>query len=399
MTPAARVQAAIELLDQIIDAAAHCGAAADTLAKRYFADRRYVGSKDRRAVRELVWRAIRHFAERPQNGRAAIVALADTDSDLAALFDGSPYGPALIEADEPRARAGGALPSALAPMLHESVLSDAEAAALIERAPVDVRVNRDRMPDDEQLTSEGVPLPPPLDGWRFPADTDVTSDPLYLTGAFEVQDAGSQMIAHICGVQPGMRALDLCAGAGGKSLALAAALRGQGALLACDTDRRRLGKLPQRAQRAGARIIEPRLINPGQERQMLSDWAASADIVLVDAPCSGTGTWRRNPEARWRVDANAIRRFAAEQLRLLHIGADLVVSGGALVYAVCALTRAEGADVVAQFLAERDGWRAEDLYTGGAMPVSVGRQVGGGVVLTPHHDATDGFFFARLRAA
>jgi 16S rRNA (cytosine967-C5)-methyltransferase len=140
-----------------------------------------------------------------------------------------------------------------------------------------------------------------------------------------------------------MLAVDLCAGAGGKSLALAADMGGpaDGRLIACDTDRGRLSRLPQRANRAGA-AVEIRLLNPGREGEALADLAGAADLVLVDAPCSGTGTWRRNPEARWRLSPERLARLTALQAHILALAAPLVRPGGHLVYAVCSLLPEEG---------------------------------------------------------
>lgn len=396
MTPAARVADAIVLLDQIIVAARDGGAAADTLAQRFFAQRRYAGSKDRRAIRALVWQAIRAFADRPASGRAAMVTLADGDPELAHLFDGSAYGPPAIAADEPRALRSGDIPAGLAASLY-GFIDSAEAAALIERAPVDIRANRVCPPTD--LPAGGIELPEPLAGWRYPPDTDVMQHPAYRDGAFEIQDAGSQWIIEACGATPGLRVVDLCAGAGGKSLALWSAMNGRGQLLACDSDRRRLGQLAPRAARAGAGGIETRVLDSPRELEGLADWRAAADLVLVDAPCSGSGTWRRNPESRWRLTPDRLVRLVATQARLLEIGAELVAPGGALVYAVCALTRAEGEEIVRAFLTHRPGWRAVDCHASGLVPRGVGRAAGGGIVLTPAHDGTDGFFFARLSAA
>jgi 16S rRNA (cytosine967-C5)-methyltransferase len=181
----------------------------------------------------------------------------------------------------------------------------------------------------------------------------------------------------------------LCAGAGGKTLALAAALDNRGALMACDTDRTRLQRLPPRAERAGA-MVETRLLNPGKELDSLGDWRERADAVLVDAPCSGTGTWRRNPETRWRLKPADIARHAALQARLLDLAAGLVRPGGRIGYVVCSLLDAEGADQPAAFLARHGGWRAADVNAG------AGRARGTGVRLTPFHDGTDGFFFTVL---
>ena len=382
MTPAARTQAAIELLDSIVAAAAQGGAAADTLIARYFAARRYAGSKDRRAVRELVYAAIRALGERPASGRAALVALARQDAPLAATFDGSPHGPAPI-GDEPAAVLG-VLPHWLAERLTASGLGDDEQAALVERAPLDVRVNR--LCGEAPVIDGATPIPGLPDALRLPAGTDLAP----CAGLIEPQDAGSQAVTLAAGAAPGMTVLDLCAGAGGKSLALAAAMANQGRIIASDVDRARLARLAPRADKAGATIIETRLLDGGREAAALSD--ASADVVFVDAPCSGSGTWRRNPEARWRLTPERLERYAATQRHVLALGAAAVRPGGALVFVTCSLLDAEGADQVERFIADHPGWSAEQL----ALPF--GRARGHGVRLTPAHDGTDGFFVARLRA-
>ena len=390
MTPSARTQAAIELLDQIIAAARDAGAAADTLIARYFATRRYAGSKDRRAVRDLVYAAIRAVGERPGSGRAAMLALAASDAELAATFDGVGHGPAPIGAKETAAPTGIA-PRWILDRLYASGLDEAECAALIDRAPLDVRINR---AIDEAIEIDGAePIPGLADGLRLPSGTQVENLPAFNHGAIEVQDAGSQIVTLAARAQVGQRIVDLCAGAGGKTLALAAAMRGEGVVLATDTDRNRLSRLAPRAERARAAIIETRLINPAREVEMLDDWVATADCVLIDAPCSGTGTWRRNPEARWRLTPDRIERLVETQRHVLEVGAALVKSGGALVYIVCSLLDEEGAGQVAAFLAANPGWRAQPL------DLPAGRAHGPGTRLTPAHDATDGFFVARLQHA
>ncbi|WP_242139099.1 RsmB/NOP family class I SAM-dependent RNA methyltransferase [Sphingomonas sp. TREG-RG-20F-R18-01] len=387
MTPAARTQAAIELLDEIIVAARDSGAAADTIVARYFANRRYAGSKDRRAVRELVYAAIRTLGERPRSGRAAMLALAAEDPALAETFDGVGHGPARIGDGESKAWPGVA-PNWLLERLRASGLDEGEFPALIDRAPLDVRVNRARAEDvaiDGAVAIAGLP-----DGLRLPTGTDVDRLEGIPDGALEVQDAGSQIVTLAADARPGQRIVDLCAGAGGKTLALAAAMHGEGTILATDTDRNRLARLAPRAERAGVDGVETRLLNPGRESEMLADWAASADCVLIDAPCSGTGTWRRNPEARWRLSPERLDRLVATQQHVLAVGAELVRPGGAMVYIVCSLLDEEGAGQVAAFLADHAGWHGEPLR------LPAGRAHGAGMRLTPAHDATDGFFVARL---
>jgi len=390
MTPAARTQAAIEILDQIIDAAREGGAAGDTLIARYFATRRYAGSKDRRAVRELVYAAIRRAGEVPASGRAAMVGLARGDEAVAATFDGSAHGPAPITADDPASK-GGTAPAWIGKRFKASDVDPAEAAALVERAPLDLRVNTLKGRDADilfaDLGAEAIAdLPNAL---RLPSGTSIEASDAFREGRVEVQDAGSQMVTLAAQAAPGMKVIDLCAGAGGKSLALASAMANEGTILATDTDRGRLSRLPQRAERAGASIIETRLLNPNNESEALADWTSRADVVLIDAPCSGTGTWRRNPEARWRLTPARIDRLVDTQRRLLSIAAPLVKPGGALVYIVCSLLDEEGAGQITRFLSGHPGWTAEP-------PIPFGRPRGAGVRLTPAHDQTDGFFVARL---
>jgi 16S rRNA (cytosine967-C5)-methyltransferase len=392
MTPAARIQAAIELLDAVIAAAREGGAPADRLIADYFRARRYAGSKDRRAVRELVYAAIRACGPVPESGRMAMLRLAGLDPAITALFDGSPHGPSAIVAGE-KAAEGGIAPEWLIRALAESGIAGPEAVALLDRAPLDVRVNAlkaDRA--TIALPTAATPTDAPQ-GLRLELGTAIESWDAFRDGLLEVQDTGSQLACLAVGARPGETVIDLCAGAGGKTLALAASMENGGTLLAADTDRQRLSRLPPRAERAGAGMIETRLLDPGRELAALEDFAGVADAVLVDAPCSGTGTWRRNPEARWRLTPERLIRFTEVQARLLAIAADLVRPGGRLVYVVCSLLDAEGADQVARFLADHAEWSAEPPN------LPLGRARGKGWRLSPFHDGTDGFFIASLSRA
>ncbi len=391
MKPAAQLQSAIELLDEIIIAARDNGPSADALATKFFAARRYAGSKDRRKVRDLAWSAIRAFGERPETARSAFVALADKDLELAALFDGTPYGPTVIDADEARAQ-GEVIPAWIKP-LFSPLIDEQEQAALLKRAPLDLRVNRlkgDRasviadLPEAEILSQSD-------DALRLPTGFAVENHPVILQGCADIQDLGSQLIVNACEAKPGMTVLDLCAGAGGKTLALASAMMGEGRLIGSDTNRNRLGQLTPRAQRAGARNIETLLLNPGQESTMLGELVGKCDLVLIDAPCSGSGTWRRNPETRWRLNPVRLHLVTDAQAILLTIGAEMVASGGHLVYAVCSLLEDEGRGQVERFLECHDGWRVCDA------DIPAGRIQGCGLMLTPYHDGSDGFFLARLQ--
>lgn len=374
MTPAARVQSSIEILDLIIESVRDNGAAADNIIADWLKTRRFAGSGDRRAVRELVYQAIRAFGDVPASGRAAMLGLAAMDAELAALFDGSTHGPPPIGASE-RPAEPSLLPGWLARIIPEE-----EHAALLERAPFDLRVNT--LKTSRELVMPLLEGAEPIDGTRngvrLPDKIPLANRP-ELSGLVEVQDAGSQIIAETCAARAGQTVVDLCAGAGGKTLALAADMSGEGRLYACDTDRGRLSRLVPRAQVAGAGFIQTRLLNPKRETEALADLTGVADIVLVDAPCSGTGTWRRNPELRWRLNPARLEAVIALQAHVLSLGATLVEPGGALVYAVCSLVSAEGQAQVDAFLDRLDGWTLASART-----------------LTPYRDKTDGFFVARL---
>jgi 16S rRNA (cytosine967-C5)-methyltransferase len=306
---------------------------------------------------------------------------------LLSLF-GEARGPDPIREAE-GAAAPSTIPEWLKPELSPLVGED-EWRALLERAPIDLRVNAARASRDGLIAEfpHAEPTPHSPCGIRLPSDSRVDDRPAYRDGLVEVQDEGSQLIAIACEARNGDRILDLCAGAGGKSLALAAAAPGAH-ILATDSNRARLSKLPERADRAGARI-ETRLLNQPNELTELSDWDEKADLVLVDAPCSGSGTWRRNPEARWRLTPQRLQRLVTVQERLLDIGSDFVKPGGRLVYAVCSVLSREGAGQIERFRKRHSSWISE------ATPIAAGRSEGAGRLVTPGYDGTDGFFVARL---
>ena len=387
MTPAARVQTAIDLLDTIIASARAKGAPADRILGDWFKQNRFAGSKDRRAIRELVYAAIRACGPVPKSGRGAMLRLGQGDPSILPLFDGSNYGPAPIGAKEIPAE-GGVAPDWLVDRLGASGAEGEEAAALLDRAPLDIRVNTlkaDRATLKLPVETEPTAAP---NGLRLPTGTQVEQWAEYRDGKVEVQDTGSQLACLAVGAQPGETIVDLCAGGGGKTLALAAAMDGLGKLVASDTDRGRLSRLKPRAERAGAAMIETILLDPKRELEALSDLVGQADAVLVDAPCSGTGTWRRNPEARWRLDEAELARLAELQAYLLDIAAQLIKPGGRVVYVTCSLLDEEGAGQFEAFLARHPQLQPR------AMALPLGQARGQGIRLAPAHDGTDGFFIA-----
>lgn len=385
MTPAARAAAAIEILDAVIEAARSGGAAADTLVQRYFSVRRYAGSKDRRAVRELVFAVIRALGEVPESGRAALIGYLRAHApEGLTLFGSGGHAPAALSAGEPEAQPGLA-PDWLMARLRArfGAAAAAQAEALLGRAPLDLRVNRLKADRDQLLGEiEGAEaLPHTGDAVRLASGVNVETLPAWQDGLVEVQDAGSQIAARAVAARPGETILDMCAGAGGKTLALAADMRNQGRLIATDTDRGRLSAMPARLTRAGVTIAMPRLLDGGREAAALADLEGACDAVLVDAPCSGSGTWRRNPEARWRLTPARLERLCAEQARLLALAASCVRPGGRLVHVVCSLLPEEGPEQAARLLAARADFAADSPE----------------MLLTPHDDDCDGFSIARMR--
>lgn len=434
MTPAARLQAAIELLDAI-----EVGdRPADRLMSGWFRKRRYIGAKDRRAVSERVyavlraraaldWGLERAGAPAEPDGRArllaALVLLEGAGAEAAAAaFDGSRYGPPPLSEGE-RALAGalaasrdleaapawvrGNYPAWLEPSLLRAFGEGlaAEMAALNRPAPTDLRVNAlkaDREEARAALAAAGVPAgPTPYSPWglRLEGRANLAALAAFREGLVEVQDEGAQVAALLVGARPGEAVCDLCAGAGGKSLALAAAMADRGRILACDVDAARLRPMAARLARAGVGIVESRVI-AADAADLLADSEAAFDRVLVDAPCSGSGRWRRNPEAKWRFDAEALEGWRAVQAATLGAAARLVRPGGRVIFVTCSLLPEENDMQIEGFLAGRPGFALRPLPEIWA-EVMAGPAPGEGpcLLLTPARHGCDGTFVAVLERA
>lgn len=389
MTPSARLQAAIELLDEIIVAARDNGASGDNIAKKFFKARRYAGSKDRRAVREHVYAAIRRFGDRPESGREAIIGLVQEQPDLRDLFDGLAYGPAPLGETEQGA-SGDMIPHWLQEQFAEPIDNN-EQLALFDRAPLDIRFNPKKADADlvEAAWSEAEKLPLPH-AYRLPTGTSIENSAPYNSGQIEIQDMGSQAIVAACLPKAPKLVLDMCAGAGGKTLGLAAQLADETRIIAADTDRGRLSRIEPRLRRSSTRNVETVLLSPNKEFEALGPFRDQCDLVLVDAPCTGTGTWRRNPELRWRMTPKRLDQTTQLQARLLELASTMVAPGGRLVYAVCSLLDAEGGDQAELFLKNHPDWRDIEV------DLPIGRPYRKGTLLTPYQDGTDGFYFTCL---
>ncbi|MBB4210360.1 16S rRNA (cytosine967-C5)-methyltransferase [Rhodothalassium salexigens DSM 2132] len=419
MTPAARLAAAIDLLDVILSAARDNGPPADRLVNDYFRARRYAGSKDRRAIQDQVFDTLRHavsLSERlaavglAATGRTlALCALDDAEtadaegSGNAALFAG-PHATHAPDAAEAAALAAArALPadrlSATARLecpawLADHLDLDAAApvlAALVGRAPLDLRVNTLKAEPEAvraALAEQGVtavPVAGTATALRVDPPVSLHQSPLMRDGAVEVQDANAQRACALAAAAPGETVIDLCAGAGGKTLALAAAMANEGRLWAVDIAPQRLKTLARRAAIAGVTVAETvALPATGKPRlRWLGAHAETADLVLADVPCSGTGTWRRSPELRLRLDAEWLDELRQRQARLLDEAAALVKPGGRLVYATCSILAGENDAQIAAFLDRRPDFALAD-------------PAGGPHAWTPDADGGDGFFAALL---
>lgn len=373
MTPGGRLSAAIEALDQII-----AGQPAERVLTRWARASRFAGSKDRAAVRDIVFDVLRRrrsalwsSGQPAETGRALVTGLlAQTDPALLDAFDGESHAPEPLS-DAERAALRPDLsdaPPAVAfdypDVLRDEVIAsfgraDApQMAALRDRAPVDLRVNRLKASVQTALVSlarEGIGAEP-VEG--LPDALRVAQNPrriagsqAYRTGLVELQDAASQYVALRAGARPGMRVLDLCAGGGGKTLALAAAMGGEGLLCAYDADPGRMTDLPERAARAGARVHV-------LEDAALEKAAGRFDLVMVDAPCSGSGAWRRNPDAKWRMTPERLAGQVALQATILDRAAGLVAPGGRVLYATCSIFVTENARQTEAFLARHPDFEA-----------------------------------------
>jgi len=427
MTPAAHVSAAIEILGALAE---RRRPAADAL-KEWGQRHRFAGSKDRAAIASLVFDALRKsasaaFVMGADNPRAIMLgALREARgldvSAIAALCSGEGHAPALLSDDE-RARletvtldeapdpVRGDYPEWLAEKfaLAYGARAAEEGAALATRAPVDLRVNilkGDREQAREKLAHLD-PVPTPLSplGLRIDAGhrrgPALAAETAYVKGFVEPQDEGSQLASLLCAAAPGEQVLDLCAGGGGKALALAGQMHNRGQLYAYDADGRRLMPMHARLERAGARNIQIRA--PRGKADVLADLEGRCDLALIDAPCTGTGVWRRHPDAKWRLAPGALTLRLQEQAALLTQAARYVKPGGRLVYVTCSVLIDENESQVANFLAGHDAFAAQsaaETAQAAGLPdlARFASPHGGGLRFSPATSGTDGFYVCVLK--
>jgi len=402
--------------------------AADAL-KDWGLAHRFAGSGDRAGIASLVYDALRRRASASwimgsDSPRAVLIGTLRLQQGLAAasvaaLFTGERFAPAPLSAEErsrletatlddaPPEVAGDApafVMAELAAALGDDVLP--ELKALARRAPLDIRVNALRGRREDVMPAlaafEAAPTPHAPHGLRIPIGADGRGPALHVEGEFldgwyEIQDEGSQLAALLAAPQPGETIVDLCAGGGGKTLALAAETGNGARLIATDGDPRRLAPIHERLRRSGA-VADVRTPRTGKARaDVLEDLDGRVDRVLVDAPCTGSGTWRRNPDAKWRLRPNSLALRTAEQTQVLDRAARLVKPGGRIVYITCSLLPAENDAAVADLLSR---WRgrfavvpAEDVLAAGPASLRTAvRTTRHGIQMSPHRTGTDGFY-------
>lgn len=429
MTPAARVAAAIEVIAAIEK---ERRPAADAL-KSWGLTHRFAGSGDRAAIAGLVYDALRRrassaFVMGADAPRAIVLGMLrrerglDTEA-IARLADGSKYAPELLSSDE-RARleasdmsnapayVAGDYPEWLDPHLGR-VFGEArteEGAALASRAPLDLRTNTLKSERDaDKMLADLHPEPMRWSPWglriRLSADAkspSIHAEPAFLKGLIEVQDEGSQLAALLSAAQPGEQVIDLCAGAGGKTLAMAAMMQNKGQIFATDDEKRRLAPIHERLKRSGARNVQVR--TPKSVGDEISDLAGRMDLVLIDAPCTGTGAWRRNPDAKWRMRPGALEQRQKEQAEILDRAVPLVKAGGRIAYITCSVLEEEN-DAQARGLLTRHPEFAvqppteviKSLGERAFMFGKAARLSDQGTLMTPRTTDTDGFYVSVMR--
>jgi 16S rRNA (cytosine967-C5)-methyltransferase len=429
MTPAARLSAAIELIETI-DAQRVPAAKA---LKEWGTAHRYAGSGDRAAISGLIWDVLRRRASSAwimddDTPRARVLGMLKVERGLdvdaiAALCDGGRFAPQPLTEGERAALASRSLENAPAPIAGDypewldgylaQVFGEdrvAEAAAMASRAPLDLRVNTLKARREKILSSlahlsaQVTPWSPT--GLRIELGADARNPGIhaeedFIKGAIEVQDEGSQLAALLSAARPGEQVIDLCAGAGGKTLALAALMQGKGRLIATDRDKRQLAPIHERLSRAGVHNADVR--TPKGEGDTLGDIRASADLVLIDAPCTGTGTWRRNPDAKWRMRPGALEVRLKDQIEVLDRATALVKPGGRIAYITCSALPPENGEQVRAFVARHPEFA---VMPPSQAVTALGDKAEGfaaatlrspeGLLMTPRRTGTDGFFVSIL---
>lgn len=436
MTPGAHVQAAIEVLDALYAAwQANKKLPVDALFADYFKARRYIGSKDRGAISELVYYCLRNGGALEwhieQAGKAAnprrvvmlgVLFMRGLDLDaMKALFNWQKYCPTLltdaeiglVQRVEGQSLVQDGMPDAARynyPDWMDGRLKDAfgeglgEAMhGLNEQAPIDLRVNLLKCKDRSDLILAldadgyfGVPTPLSPLGVRLKKRLPAFNTKAFKDGLYEMQDEGSQIVAQLVAARPGQKVIDFCAGAGGKTLAIAAQMQNKGRVLAWDVSENRLEQMRKRLRRAGVSNVQMHVLRDERD-PFVKRHAGTADWVMVDAPCSGSGTWRRNPDLKWRFTLEDLQEIKATQQRILQSASRLLAPKGKLVYVTCSVFNDENIWQIKQFLGDNPSFRVVSPEKVWDKLTHTADGIGPVIQLSPHKEGTDGFFAAILQ--
>ncbi len=430
MRDGARIQTVIDILERMAESRIPM----DNTMRDYLHHKRYIGSKDRKHIVELVYKIVRSTArlgwwldrvkleDTPRSRVIAYLMLDDMSChDVTIRFTAEKYCPVELSEDEKKATEAlegktlshDEMPEAVAvecPDWAEDKLRvifgddfAAQLEAMLTPAQIDLRVNTLKLTVDQaqdSLAKDGVETsktPYSPYGLRAVGKPYMSATKAFHRGFVEIQDEGSQLIAHVCDAKPGMRVLDFCAGGGGKTLGLAAVMKGKGIIFATDNNSRRLEKGRRRYRKADVHNIEVRSLEDEKNRKWLRRQKDAMDIVLVDAPCSSSGTWRRNPDLRWNWYGPNLEEIVQLQSEILERVADKVKFGGRLVYATCSLFTEENEQQIGNFLEKHPEYKRLSVAevwpeSGAECPVT-----GDYLRLTPKDHGTDGFFTAVLQ--
>lgn len=426
-----RIAAAIEILSEM--ETRHLPA--KRALQHWGCNNRYAGSTDRAAIGNLVYDCLRNRASldylmESDSPRAAVLAASvylwgEEPTALAQSFEEDRFAPEPITEAElaalktPRPDMPTEIAANMPEWLYQAMQQSfgeqtaAEAAAMAKRAPIDIRTNRLKAtpekllkalarytPAETAYSPDCLRLPPVTGPKKAP---NIEAEAAHGKGWFEIQDEGSQIAARLTGAKPGLQILDYCAGGGGKTLAMSALMENKGQIHAYDADKHRLRPIFERLKRAGCRNVQ---VHEAGDELALTPLEGSMDAVLVDAPCTGTGTWRRHPDAKWRLTEATLETRLEEQRTVLNTAARFVKPGGRLVYVTCSLLPAENNDQVRSFLSANSSFTPLSYQPAWheafdrEPPVSAAMSEAGApptLTLTPNKHGTDGFFIAILQ--
>lgn len=408
MLPSARIDAVIDLTAEVAHSISNDGPAADVIVRRYFSNRRYAGSKDRRRVTSLLYSIIRRwgFLAEIAGGEPRKMVMAElqlSDDDPSQHFTGEKHAPSILSEEDkkfikevsPETEEHHRLnfPKWLEGDLN-SRFGDKfvqEMVALNERAPLTLRIVRDAKKITNYLDEKNISYEKGIHSNSaiiIKEQQQIRDWPIYRNGLVEIQDEAAQLAVKYVELKPGQQVMDLCAGAGGKSLAAAGYMKNKGQIYAFDIVENKLKEFKVRAKRSCHHIFQTFVLNEKNRSSRLAEYDEKMDRVILDVPCSGSGTWRRNPENRWRLTDKKLEEFVKAQKSLLQEGWAALKPGGRIAYMTCSLLESENETQVSEFLEAHESARLIPIRKQGI------EKLEGTLQLSPFSRGTDGFFVA-----